>query len=125
MPFPFEVSFETVETDIDAYVDKIFSNLRSELLTLPKGPGFVEYPVFQKGYEELKKATGGFRELSPERLIQIVYDVPICLIVLRTILGLTPPEWAYVASQETAINITQGAARTIDRKIRMRPEEGL
>ncbi len=110
MPFPFEVSFETVETDIDAYVDQIFSNLRSEFLTLPKGPGFVEYPVFQKGYEELKKATGGFRELSPERLIQIVYDVPICLIVLRTILGLTPPEWAYVAGQETAIKIPQGAA---------------
>lgn len=125
MSFPFEVSFEAVETDIDAYVDKIFSNLRSEFLTLPKGPGFVEYPVFQKGYEELKKATGGFRELSPERLIQIVYDVPICLIVLRTMLGFTPPEWAYVASQETGIKIPQGAARTIDRKIRMRPEKRL
>ena len=48
MSFPFEVSFEAVETDIDAYVDKIFSNLDSEFLTLPKGLVSLNIPSFRK-----------------------------------------------------------------------------
>jgi hypothetical protein len=43
------------------------------------------------------------------------------LIVLRCMLGFTPPEWAYFAAQETGVEITQGAARAVDRKIRMNP----
>jgi len=41
--------------------------------------------------------------------------------VLRCILGFTPPEWAYYASRHTGVEIGQGAARTIDRKIRISP----
>ena len=36
-------------------------------------------------------------------------------------LGFTPPEWAYVATQMTGVMINQGSARTIDRKARMEP----
>jgi hypothetical protein len=121
MPFPFEVSFETVQVDIDQYVDEVFSCLQSEFLTLPKGPGFVEYPVFEQGYQALKKATGNFRSLSPQPVTEAVYSVPISLVVLRTMLGFTPPEWAYVTCQRTNVQVTQGAIRTIDRKIRMDP----
>ena len=32
--------------------------------TLPKGPGFIEYPVFERGYEALKRATRDFRVLG-------------------------------------------------------------
>lgn len=52
----------------------------------------------------------------------VVYKVPIALVVLRTILGFTPPEWANVASQRTKVPIDQGAARTIDRRVRMNPD---
>jgi len=60
-------------------------------------------------------------QVTPETIIPAVYETPIALIVLRCILGFTPPEWAYFAAQHTGIEIAQGAARTIDRKIRMNP----
>ena len=104
MPFPFEVSFEEVEADLDAFVDAVFGALRSEFLTMPKGDGFVEYPVFEQGYETLKRTTSGFRNLTPKTAMGAVYQAPIALIVLRTMLGFTPPEWAEVTSgHETAI----------------------
>ena len=121
MSFPFEVSFKEVEANIDAFVDEVFEALQSEFLTLPKGDGFIDYPVFESGYEALKRVTAGFRDLSSETVIQLVYQVPMAFIVLRTMLGFTPPEWAYVATQRTNIEVTQGAIRTLDRRIRMAP----
>ena len=47
------------------------------------------------------------------------------MIVLRCMLGFTPPEWAYYASRHTGVVITQGAARTIDRNIRTKPDAAL
>ena len=125
MPFPFEVPFADIAGNLDAYVDEVFGALQSEFLTLPKGEGFVEYPVFERGYEALKRHTGGFRDLSPELVLQIVYQQPITLIVLRTILGFTPPELAYVTTQRANVEVPQGAARTLDRTIRMKPLEAL
>lgn len=51
---PFEVSFEEVKSDLDIYVSSVFSCLESEFMVMPKGPGFVEYPAFEQGYEALK-----------------------------------------------------------------------
>lgn len=76
MPFPFEVSFEAVEADLDTFVDAVFGSLHSDFLTMPKGEGFVEYPVFERGYEVLKRATRGFRDLTPETVIDAVYKRP-------------------------------------------------
>lgn len=42
-------------------------------------------------------------------------------IVLRSMLGFTPPEWAYMASRHSGISVTQGYARTLDRNIRLAP----
>lgn len=125
MPFPFEVPFADLAADLDTYVDAVFGALQSEFLTLPKGDGFVEYPVFERGYEAMKRVTGGFREMSPEPITALIYEIPIALIVLRTMLGFTPPEWAYVATQRTDVEVPQGAARTLDRTIRMKPLEPL
>ena len=122
MPFPFEVSFEEVEANLDEYVNAVFSCLESEFMVLPKGAGFVEYPVFEKGYEALKKETSNFCDFKPEAVIEAVYDVPVAFIVLRCMLGFTPPEWACVATQQTEVNVPQGSARTIDRNIRMHPD---
>ena len=74
MPFPFEVSFEEVEADLDTFVDAVVGALRSEFLTMPKGDGFVEYPAFERGYETLKRTTGGFRKLTPETTMEAVYQ---------------------------------------------------
>lgn len=122
MPFPFEVPFDEVQSDIDAYVDAVFGCLVSEFLVMPKGKGFVEFPVFENGYEALKRGTGNFRDVTPDTVARIVFETPIVLIVLRCMLGFTPPEWAYYATRHTGIDVTQGAARNIDRNIRMNPE---
>jgi hypothetical protein len=121
MPFPFEVPFEQVEADLDTYVNAVFGALQSEFLTLPKGIGFLEYPVFEQGYQALKQATEDFRNLSPEFIAQTVYRFPAAFIVLRSMLGFSPPEWAYVATQRTGVVVPQGAIRTLDRNIRMNP----
>lgn len=121
MPFPFEVPFDQVQADLDSYVDEVFEALRSEFLITPKGEGFIEYPVFEQGYETLKRVTGGFRDLSPEAITETVHRVPIVLVVLRAMLGFTPPEWAYVTTQRTSVEVLQGAARTLDRSVRLKP----
>jgi hypothetical protein len=121
MPYPFEVPFERVRADLDTYVDAVFACLQSEFMTLPRGPGFVEYPVFEQGYEALKHATGNFRGAATPEVLDAIQRVPVALIVLRTMLGFTPPEWAYVTSQRTGVDVSQGAIRSLDRKIRMWP----
>ncbi len=121
MSFPFEATLEQVKADIESYVDAVFACLHSEFMRLPKGPGFIEYPVFEQGYEALKRGTGGFRDIQPDSVLAITHRMPIALIVLRTILGFTPPEWAYVASEHTGVTVSQSAARALDRKIRLAP----
>ena len=121
MKYPFEVAFDEVIATPEPFVDAVFSSLASEFLIMPRGEGFVEYSDFVSGYEELKKVTGGFAELDPERVLPIVSRFPICLIVLRSILGFTPSELAYVTAQRIGEPVTQGFARTLDRKARTHP----
>lgn len=125
MPFPFEVGFDELRTDLDAYVDEVFGCLESEFLVMPKGQGFVEFPTFEAGYEALKRATGGFRNVTPEKVGTAIFEVPISLVVLRCMLGFTPPEWAYYTTRHTGVAVPQSAGRTIDRKIRMTPDAAL
>jgi hypothetical protein len=49
--------------------------------------------------------------------------VPIAFIVFRCVLGFSPSEWAYVTTEMTGVVVDQGAARTIDRKFRLKPLE--
>ncbi|HOV85751.1 MAG TPA: hypothetical protein PLM79_05270 [Syntrophobacteraceae bacterium] len=125
MKFPFEASLQEIQENPDPFVSAVFSCLESEFLLMPKGSGFIEYPVFECGYEALKKATSGFREFAGEPVYSTVISVPISLIVLRSMLGFTPSEWAYIATQRTGVEVTQGHARTLDRKIRMMPSAPL
>ena len=119
--YPFEVEIEELTSDLDGFVSVVFASLESDFLTMPKGDGFVEYPVFERGYEALKKATDGFEDLAPQKVLEVALAEPIAIIVLRSMLGFTPPEWAYLASQRTGVEVTQGAVRTLDRKVRMDP----
>jgi hypothetical protein len=121
MKFPFEVSFSEVEANLDEFVTAVFSCLASEFLVMPKGIGFIDYPVFEKGYEALKQATSAFQDITQESTLRVAFDIPISIIVIRTILGFTPPEWAYLATQKTDVQVDQGFARALDRKIRLDP----
>ncbi len=123
--FPFEVAPDEILFDVEGYVDAVFSCLESEFLVMPKGVGFVEYPVFERGYEALKSATAEFSNLDPDIVFQVAVSEPISIVVLRSILGFTPPEWGYVSTQRTGVEVSQGWVRSIDRKIRMAPETKL
>ncbi len=122
MPFPFEVGFDEIQSNLDGYVDAVFGCLESEFLVMPKGKRFIEFTTFEAGYETLKRATRNFQNVTPTTVMSAVFDEPISLIILRCMIGFTPSEWAYYASQHTGTEITQGAARAIDRKIRMKPK---
>lgn len=121
MKFPFEVSYRELVDNLDLFIDAIFAALESDFLIMPKGEGFVEFPIFQDGYEHLKRATSGFADFAPERVIKAVVERPIALLVLRTMLGFTPPEWAHQTSMATGMDVTQGWIRTLDRRVRLEP----
>ena len=108
------MAVDEVETNLDKYVDAVFGELESEFLLMPKGDGFVEFPTFDAAYEALKGTTDGFREMDADTVGALVLEIPLCLIVLRCMLGFTPSEWAYHASRHSGIAISQGAARSLD-----------
>jgi len=119
--FPFEVPLDEILKNPEHYVDSVFSCLESEFLVLPKGLGFVEYPVFERGYEALKAATKAFSQFEVATIFSVALSEPISIVVLRAMLGFTPPEWGYVTTQRTGVNVSQGFVRSLDRKVRMAP----
>lgn len=123
MRYPFEASIEELQANIAEFVKVIFGSLESEFLTMPKGEGFVDYATFEKAYEALKRGTKGFATLDPTAVLSVVKATPISLCVVRSMLGFTPPEWAYVATQHTGVEIDQGYVRGLDRRVRVQPLE--
>lgn len=125
MKFPFEASPDEVLAAPESFVDAVFSSLASEFLVMPKGEGFLDYRVFAAGYEKLKLISDGFTRFHCPAVLAATLECPVILLVLRAILGFSPPEWAYLASSRKGIEIPQGAARTLDRDIRIRPDRAL
>jgi hypothetical protein len=121
MKFPFEASPDEVLAAPENFVDAVFSSLASEFLVLPKGDGFLDYPAFASAYEKLKQISEGFTRLEHAAVLSAALDCPVILLVLRSILGFSPPEWAYLAASRKAVDIPQGAARALDREIRIHP----
>lgn len=121
MPLSFEASPDELAASIESYVDAVYRGLSSGFIAMPKGEGFVDYAVFEAGYEALKKVTNGFGTLAPEPILDTIVALPICFVVLRTMLGFTPPELAYTTTVRTKVQVDQNFARTIDRKARLAP----
>lgn len=119
MKYPFEASHAEIQADPEPFITAVFSSLESEFLVMPKGDGFIDYPVFEAGYETLKRISNGFTNLLPAVVIERALTNPVCLIVLRAMMGFNPSEWAYLTSQRTGVQVTQGFARTLDRKVRL------
>lgn len=112
---PFELNQEELEARIEEMVDATFADISSEFLLMPTGSGLVRYPDFQAAYEALKRNTGGFQNLSSETVKSALRENSLVLGVLRSVLGMTAPEWAELARTELDSDITQGAARGIDK----------
>jgi hypothetical protein len=116
---PFEVTRAELEADLDSFVNATYTDLESAFLVMPRGQSFVEYARFQEAYECLKRRTGGFTAFTPDTLWQAMLADSLVLLVVRAILGLTPPEWAYLTTNDTGVRVEQNNARTLDRKVRV------
>lgn len=103
---------------MDEMIDVTFGDLESKFLVLPKGNGFVEYKDFQTAYEVLKSQTNGFKTLTKETSWAAFEADSLAFVVMRTILGFQPPEWAELARDEVGSDISTGAARTLDVAVR-------
>ena len=121
MPSRFEVDYNDPAVEFEPLVDEVFSELKSSFIEMPRGDGFVDYPTFERGYQELKRSTDAFADVTNATVEAAVEVAPIAFVVLRAILGFTPPEWAYVTTEMTGVPVDQGAARSIDRKMRVDP----
>ena len=121
MPSRFSADYADPNLNIDPFIDEVSGELKSGFIELPKGKGFVEYAVFETGYQALKKVTRGFDTLDVEAIIKCIYDTPISFIVLRSILGFTPSEWADITTERTGLVVDQNSARSIDRRLRVDP----
>ena len=121
MKYPFEADLKEILSNPDDFVEAVFSSLESEFLLLPKGRGFIDYPAFEAAYEALKKVTSNFSRLPRDQIIDLASSTPLSLLVIRSILGFTPPEWAYVAEQSKGVPVPQNFARSLERRARMEP----
>lgn len=121
MPLRFDSDYKDPTLAFEPLVDEVFGELQSNFLEMPRGEGFTDYVTFEKGYQALKQATNDFTDVSTATIEAAVAAVPIAFIVFRSILGFTPPEWAHVTTENTGVRVDQGAARTIDRNVRLKP----
>ena len=121
MPLRFDADYKDSSLSFDLLVDEVFGELQSSFLEMPRGDGFTDYPTFERGYQALKVATNDFATVTAATVESAVATAPIAFVVFRSILGFTPPEWAHVTTESTGVRVDQGAARTLDRNIRLRP----
>ena len=121
MPLRFDADYGDPSLSLDPFIDEVFAELKSSFLDMPRGEGFIDYATFERGYQVLKRGTGSFENVTAATVAAAVEEAPIALIVFRTILGFTPPEWAYITTENTGVAVDQGAARSIDRNMRTAP----
>jgi hypothetical protein len=120
MPHPFELAADELERQLDAMVDVTFADLQSQFLVLPKKESFIEYADFQASYEVLKRHMKGFASLKEDAVWEALREDALGLVVLRTVLGMSPGEWAEIACQERGSDVSTSFARGIDVEVRAR-----
>ena len=121
MPQRFNVNYRDPALSFDPLIDEVFEELQSSFLEMPKGESFTDYQTFEAGYQALKRCTRDFSDVTVENVEAAVMAVPIAFVVFRSVLGFTPPEWAYVTTERTGMRVDHGAARTMDRNVRLDP----
>jgi hypothetical protein len=103
---------------LEEVVDETFDDLQSQFLVLPRGSSCIDYPGFQDAYEALRRNTDGFSYLTEDAVWSALREDSLVLVVLRTILGVSPAEWADLARSELGSDVNQGHARNLDVKVR-------
>lgn len=113
---PFEVDQVYLRNHLEVLVSVTIDDFVSEFMLLPKGESFVDYPDFRAALEVLKRRTRNFRDFTDETVGVAILENSRAFGVLRAILGMTAPEWAELARNERESDVSQNAARVLDRK---------
>lgn len=116
--FRFQVTPQELWRNLEAYIDEFVAELQSFFEVMPKGTGFVSYEAFASAYETLLVRTSRFSAFTRETVLEAVRENSLVLVVLRTILGFSPPELARIATGAGKTAITQADARRIDQMAR-------
>lgn len=101
----------------------VLDTLQSFFIEMPRGGSFVEREDFQLGYVAFKQETRDGTDLSGAALLRAIRKEPRAWLVLRTIVGMSPGEAAWLAVEEAAARgeellINQTQAREIDVRAR-------
>ena len=89
---PFEVGGDYLASHIDEMVDVTFADIQSQLMVMPRGQNFIEFGSFQDAYEALKQETDAFARFNDETVRKALERNALVFVVVRTILGVSPPE---------------------------------
>lgn len=101
---PFEVGSDYLASHIDEMVDVTFADIQSQFLMMPRGQNFIEFESFQGAYEVLKQETDAFARFNDETVWKALERNALVFVVVRTILGVSPPEWAELAKAERDVS---------------------
>ena len=99
-------------------VDVTFADIQSQFLVMPRGRNFIEFESFQDAYEALKRETDAFARFNDETVWRALERNALVFVILRTILGVSPPEWAELAKAERDVDVPQNLARQLDGRCR-------
>jgi len=119
--YPFDADPSALARDIERYVDVTFASLASFYLELPRGRAFTSYDSFRQAYLRLESNTSRFAQLDPTAVLRAVREDAMVLVVLRCILGLSPPELADLTTETQGVPVAQGFARAQDQRARSTP----
>jgi hypothetical protein len=115
---PYQLTNEQLLDQLDAMVSTTFSDLTSQFMLLPRGLAFVAYEEFLAGYEALRHATDGFTILSVDHCWTALRKNALALVVIRCLLGVSPPEWQDMTFEETGVRLPNNWARGLDGRVK-------
>jgi hypothetical protein len=112
--YPFQATFEELNARIDEFVASTVESLSSFYLELPRGENFLDFEPFEGAYQLLHDTTKGFKVLDRHLVHEAVKQNGLVLVVLRCMVGLSPPELADLAVETQGVRVDQGVARAQD-----------
>ena len=112
--YPFQAAVEQLNAHLDEFVDKTVESLSSFYLELPRGDNYLEFDPFKAAYDLLHQVTRAFTVLERHAIHEAARQNGLVLVVLRCMVGLSPPELADLATETLGIAVDQNFARTQD-----------
>jgi hypothetical protein len=122
--YPFELTADELKIHLDEAVESTIADLTSQFMFIPRGKSFLSYEEFNAGYEALRVETSNFTALGVDRLWNALKSNARSLLVLRAIIGVSPPEWVDIAKEELQdyedllSDVDQGSARDVEYSVK-------